>query len=187
MGHFQKLKAKLFIYHFFFFNMAETKNKKSIWKRWYMIVLYIFVGLIIIGSLLPDSNNSQTNTLNNINQLNGDIIYEVIEQWSIPNGGYGKKILISRSYLNEEDMIALGNKLKQDTANDRNAFIQVYTNRDAADLRDKVLADEGTQTENELYDEHFVGLYSKNANNGNHQFNIFFDGTSGINQKTINY
>jgi SOS response regulatory protein OraA/RecX len=40
--------------------MAQTK--KTIWTRWYMIVLYVFVGLMIIGALLPDSNNSQTNT-----------------------------------------------------------------------------------------------------------------------------
>ena len=38
--------------------MAETK--KTIWKRWYMIVLYVFVGLIFIGMLLPDSNNAST-------------------------------------------------------------------------------------------------------------------------------
>ena len=45
--------------------MAETK--KTIWKRWYMIVLYVFVGLMIIGILLPDSNNSQKNTNSNVN------------------------------------------------------------------------------------------------------------------------
>ena len=44
-----------------------AKTKKTIWKRWYMIVLYVFVGLIIIGALLPDSNNSQTNTNSNVN------------------------------------------------------------------------------------------------------------------------
>ena len=36
--------------------------QKTIWKRWYLIVLYVFVGLMILGALLPDSNNSQTNT-----------------------------------------------------------------------------------------------------------------------------
>ena len=33
-------------------------KKKTIWKRWYMIVLYCFIGLMIIGSLLLDSNNN---------------------------------------------------------------------------------------------------------------------------------
>ena len=45
--------------------MAQTK--KPIWTRWYMIVLYVFVGLMIIGALLPDSNNSQTNTNSQVN------------------------------------------------------------------------------------------------------------------------
>src|SRR3989344_1242457 len=53
--------------------MAETK--KTIWKRWYMVVLYVFVGLMIIGALLPDSNNSQTNTNSNVNvQPTGNVV-----------------------------------------------------------------------------------------------------------------
>lgn len=157
--------------------MAETK--KTIWKRWYMIVLYVFIGLIIISSLLPDSDNTSNQQSN--------IQYEILEKWSIPNGGEGMKILISRDYLNEADMTALGNKLKQDTSSDRNAVIQVYTDRQASTLRDKMLAGGGTQEENDLYDKHFVGYYVKNGNTGYHQFNIFFDGTTGTNQKTISY
>jgi len=39
--------------------MVEAK-KKSIWKRWYMIVLYCFVGLMIIGAFLPDNSSDKT-------------------------------------------------------------------------------------------------------------------------------
>lgn len=116
-----------------------------------------------------------------------EITYEILERWTIPNGGEGKKILIPKDYLNEVDMTALGNKLKQDTSGDRNASIQVYTNKQAAILRDKVLADNATQTENDLYDQNYVGQYNKNGNTGLHQFNIFFDGVMGTNQKTISY
>ena len=115
------------------------------------------------------------------------ITYEILERWSIPNGGEGKKVLISKDYINDTDMTALGNKLRQDVSSDRNAFIQVYTDRQAAALRDKVLADNATQAENDLYDQNYVGQYNKNGNTGLHQFNIFFDGVMGTNQKTISY
>jgi len=39
--------------------MAD-KQKKSIWKCWYMIVLYVFVGLIIIGAFLPNNSSDKT-------------------------------------------------------------------------------------------------------------------------------
>jgi len=158
--------------------IVAEKTKKSWYKRWWAIILFVFIGLIIISSLLPDSDN--------ISNQQSNIQYQILESWSIPDG-QAMKILISRDYLNEADMTALGNKLKQDTSSDRNVIIQVYTDKQASTLRDKVLAQEATQEETDLYDMHFVGLYFKNANNGNHQFNIFFDGTTGTNQKTISY
>lgn len=39
-----------------------TENKKPIWKRWYMIVLYCFIALSIIGSFLPDSGTNTNNS-----------------------------------------------------------------------------------------------------------------------------
>ncbi len=138
------------------------------------------VTLFILSNITTDrSKNNQAEQ-----PQQKEITYEILECW---NGGEGKKILIPKDYLNEADMTALGNKLKQDTASDRYAFIQVYTNKQAAALQDKVCDGKATQSENDLYDQNFVGKYNKNENTGLHQFNIFFDGVMGTNQKTINY
>jgi len=115
------------------------------------------------------------------------ITYEILQRWSIPNGGEGKVILISKEYLNEQDMTALGEKLKNDTARDRNAFISVFTDKKAAALRDKVLADELSDAEMNFYDINYVGQYNKNGNTGFHEFAIYFDGVMGTNNKTIDY
>ena len=40
--------------------MKTKQNKKVLWKRWYMIVLYCFVGLMIIGAFLPDNSSEKT-------------------------------------------------------------------------------------------------------------------------------
>ena len=35
-----------------------TKEKKPWYKRWWAIVLYVFIGLIFLGSLVPDDNST---------------------------------------------------------------------------------------------------------------------------------
>ena len=35
-----------------------AKEKKPLYKRWYMIVLYVFLGFIILGSILPENQSS---------------------------------------------------------------------------------------------------------------------------------
>jgi hypothetical protein len=58
-----------------------TEKKKSIWKRWYMIVLYCFAGLMVLGAILPDTEtdssnqdvNTPTNTLTTEQQMQQDV------------------------------------------------------------------------------------------------------------------
>ena len=42
--------------------MAETKTKRSWYKRWWAIVLFIFIGLLILGGLVEDNNPNPTQT-----------------------------------------------------------------------------------------------------------------------------
>jgi hypothetical protein len=116
-----------------------------------------------------------------------EMAYDVVETWDIPNGGQGKAIVISPDYLNDADMTALGEKLKNDTEDDRNAVIFVFDNPQAGALRQAVLNGEASQADQDLYDQHYVGQYTKNANTGFHEFTIYFDGVMGTNQKTIQY
>jgi hypothetical protein len=44
-----------------------VEKKKIIWKRWYMFVLYCFVGLMILGVILPDTDTSNNSNTGNIN------------------------------------------------------------------------------------------------------------------------
>jgi hypothetical protein len=54
------------------------------------------------------------------------VSYRVIEEWTIPNGGYGRIIVIDPMHRNEKKMRILGDQLRSDTKKDRNAFVFVY-------------------------------------------------------------
>lgn len=136
-------------------------------------------------------NPTQTPTATTPQEINQEqkkeITYEVVEQWSVSNDGEGKAILISPDYLNEVDMMALGEILKSDTKKYRRVFIFVYTDRRAAEMRKKTFSDELKGKDLEFYDKHYVGQYTKNGNTGLHEYTIYFDGFSGTNDKTIKY
>ena len=73
----------------------------------------------------------------------GSIRYEVVEEWTLPNGGYGRAIAVDGAQRTEEGLLALANQLRRETQGDRNAFIFIYDDRRAAVLRKEALA-EGT-------------------------------------------
>lgn len=112
------------------------------------------------------------------------ITYEIVERWSIP-GGEGKAIVISPNYLNEADMTALGEKLKNDTKNDRDAFVMVFSDKQAALWRHESGTEKLSAAEQEFWDKHFIGTYNKNSNTGNHEFTIVVDGL--LENNSINF
>lgn len=119
-----------------------------------------------------------------------DITYEVIKTWEIPNGGFGKVIVISPENFNLSDMTSLGEKLKNDHKSDRNSFIFIFDDKKAAEMRDKISTTdlkEISEADHDYYDKHYIGEYTKNGNNDYHQLTIYFDGVTGIDQKTIKY
>jgi hypothetical protein len=112
------------------------------------------------------------------------IQYGVIQAWSMATGA--GKIVIPTSYLNEADMVALGEKLKQDYASEQFVNIRVFTNNKAALLYDRVIAEKATPQEDALYTKSFVGWYKKNGTNGYHEFDTFIHGVLGE-HKPIKY
>src|SRR3989344_5729915 len=116
------------------------EQKKPFYRRWWVWVIGVFVLGVIVSSS-SDSKPAAPQTTAQVEQAatqpqTKQITYQIVDRWTIPNGGEGKVVVISPDLLNETDMIALGNKLKSDTQNDRNAFSSVFDNTSAAALRD---------------------------------------------------
>lgn len=108
----------------------------------------------------------------------GHLSYKVLEQRSITNGGFYRTIVVSKVNPSEADLRALGEKLKQDTKSERNAWIWVYDDERAARNRLAAGSEKLTKTELQHHDRHWVALYSRNANTGHHELQIYPRGFS---------
>src|SRR5205823_3794644 len=68
--------------------------------------------------------------------------YKVVEEWTIPNGGFGRVIVIPDTAATERALRALGEELKYDTRSDRNAFISILNDARAAGMRHAAMRDD---------------------------------------------
>src|SRR5882672_3722900 len=116
----------------------------STWTRVLLTGLSATLFVISIGSM------AQPNT--------AVLSYKIVEQWSIPNGGFGRAILV-KANPTETELRALGERLRQDTRNDRNAFIFVYDEEGAARNRRAAFAEKLSKAELKHHDRHQVAKY----------------------------
>lgn len=154
-------------------------------------ILFFLIAIVLSSTVVGCTNISSSVTDNQqetivIDELD-NIVYETVNGWEIPNGGYGKNIVISLDLFTKDSMPLVGKKLHSDAQYSRNAVFMVYTSKEAVLLKDKVLNDKATSKENELYDKSFVGQYFKNGNSSVEEFIIYYDGLLGIDSQTITY
>jgi hypothetical protein len=88
-----------------------------------------------------------------------DLSYKVVEQWSIPAGGFGRAIVVNRPSPTEAQLRALGDQLRKDTRGDKFAFVFVYDDERAARNRRLVASQELSGAELHHYEAHFFGSY----------------------------
>ncbi len=164
----------------------EEQGAKKFYKTWWfwVIVIIIVWFQMFRETATPTQPVSQPAPVAETQQK--QIPYQIIKRWTIPNGGEGKLIVISPANLNEADMTALGENLRNDTKNDRNAFISIFDDIKAVSLRDAVIADTASAKDQNFYDKHFIGEYDRNINTGYNEFDIYLDGIMGT-QKAIKY
>jgi hypothetical protein len=128
----------------------------------------MFIGLLgCVGAAAPTRAHAA-----------GPADYVVVEQWPIPNGGFGKAVVV-KAKPTEADLRAVGDRLRQDTKADRNAFIFIYDDRTAAMDRKRAMADTLSKTALAHHDRHMVGKYFRNANTGFHLLEMTPDGLDG--------
>ena len=56
-----------------------TENKKPIWEKWYMIILYVFVGLIVLGIMFGEDGAELETSTNTEESLGEDFSETSVE------------------------------------------------------------------------------------------------------------
>lgn len=109
--------------------------------------------------------------------------YEIHRRWKIPNGGWGKTIVIPESCATDSRLEDLGKVLDHNARHDRNAFIFIFSSEKAAEMYDRV--SELSERELEQYESEFVGSYFKNGNTGLREMRIQAEGLHGPSRKVL--
>jgi hypothetical protein len=113
--------------------------------------------------------------------------YEVVRQWTIPAGGYGKVIVVDPSHRNTSDLKALGEQLKNDTRGDRYANVDIYDDIEAAGMRNDANAERLSAEDMAFHDLHLIGNYSRNGNTGHHSLVLWPNGWGNGQRVDIEY
>lgn len=175
----------LFPYFFLWYMWAKTNWNKSVkWTITGILIFFTIRGIVNDSTIQPAQPSAQPQQ--QVVQKQPEqkrIPYEVVTKWNIPNGGYGQRIVIDSKYLNFDDMTALGETIKEDTKNDRNAFVFVHTDKKSAELQGKAM-EITSEADLNYIGKHYVGDYKKNINSNFHQFSIFLKGVDDTSQET---
>lgn len=107
------------------------------------------------------------------------VSYVVAESWEIPNGGFGKVIIVAPANRNDADLRLLGDQLRRETSRDRNAVVEIYDASRAVSLRRDAFAERLSKADQAFYDQHKIGIYTRNANTGHHSLVLMLDGLNG--------
>lgn len=153
----------------------ELKNP----RLWLIVLVVICVALWLTNGDKPSSvpGNASTATPDSSGPA-----YRVVEQWAITNGGFGKTIVVAANPT-EGDLRVLGDTLRRDTRNERNAVVFVYDDDRAAANRLAAISGRLAKAELQHHDRHRVAMYLRNANTGFHELDITLGGLDGPNAK----
>lgn len=104
------------------------------------------------------------------------VAYSVVNEWSIPNGGYGRVISTNPALRSEAGLVALAGQLMCDTRADRHAEVWIYDDSRAAQLHntESLIAEDM-----KLSDDHMIGNYSRNSISRYHAITILLQGANG--------
>lgn len=138
----------------------------------YLVLIIIALTMILGCSPAPKEDLAPAKTIS----------YELLGKFGMSSG-----ILISKYNFNEADMTILGEQLKYENRSANFAYVFIFDDRKAYELRERVWDDTASRKEVKFYEEHFIGIYGKNAKTSFNQFSIYFDGCNGSNSKTITY
>lgn len=141
---------------------TQKKTRKAWYKRWWAIVLFIFVGLGAIASIAPPEQDQSTDKQTQTVADSSKIPYQGVEMWDIGDNGKGWTIVIDKQYDNEASLTQLGKELNQENASRQFATVYVYSDDTAALYRKESFCTPGQSERIRSFKQHWAAMYQKN-------------------------
>ena len=142
-----------------------------------VVLFFIVIGIANSGDHSASPATAVTASTPAPPVLRDTVPYRVARFWEIPNGGYGRVVVISHRLVKDSALRVLAAQLVAYTRNDRNAMIDVFDNENAAAMSAHI--PEGNDERGRFYDRHFVAQYVKNANSGVNEWTLMVKGLNG--------
>lgn len=167
---------------------APVKTKSSVGCLTIIAIIFVIgmIGLLINNDKSDKTSKTQSDAPQKQEMVHKEstdqtaqIAYEVVQEWPIPNGGYGRVIVVDVRYRNEAGLRKVAEQIKNDTRGDRNAFVFIYDDKRAAELRIAALEDRLNKEDLAHHDSHMIGSYFRNANTGYHALTMMLQGVMG--------
>jgi hypothetical protein len=99
------------------------------------------------------------------------IAYEPVQRWFLPYGnGIGLVVVVSPTIRNKDSLRNLGYTLWYDTEREKMAFIEIFDNARAAQMRDSLFR--LSPRDSAFFDRHMLGAYTRNGVTGYHSITM---------------
>ena len=146
-------------------------------------VAVIAIIIVCVVSLAMNSNKPKSVPLAREApgyEKNGDVEYSIFKSWNIGSQGEGCVIVVPKENRVESKMKILGELLEEKARKKSMAFYWVFDSNEAAKLHSRIRNGlDLIGEEKDIYDNHFIGVYQKNANRNLNRFRIMLDGVNG--------
>lgn len=161
---------------------SRTKVSARIEIKNPQLWLLVVIAGVVIWILTMDGSPLTPPEQSIVQSSDAGTSYKILEQWSIPNGGF-VRVIVTNVNPTEPELRALGEKLRQDTKDERNAVVYVYDDEHAGRDARAAFSEQLSKTDLQHHDRHRVGTYWRNANTGLHEFDMTPAGLGGPNAK----
>lgn len=141
------------------------------------VVIAIIVGIFYVTfSIIISSARKQTDLVQKVTQNSNNETSSAQPSRKVPYSvklsGSLSYIILDPKYNNNEDLTALGQELNLEYKNSRFIRISVYDNIKAVEIRDSVVNEKASQSNNAFYDTHYIAQYNKNSSTNYNEFII---------------
>jgi hypothetical protein len=143
-------------------------------RRKAFLFLIAAVAVLAVANSLAKACRSGPDAASTVSSV-PKIEYQVVQEWTIPGGGFGHVIVIDSTKADEAGIRQLGEQLRQERPDAKHVNVDIYDNEQAARMRQAGMSEKLPKKQQAFHDRHRLGIYQRNRTTGSERL-IFAPG-----------